>query len=87
MRLGIVHEVANDENGIEAALQSTLKAVRRCAPNANRVTKALVLNVGQGSMDNLLDQAAVDFANAVNGEEGQEGTLAFVQKRPASWNQ
>ncbi|WP_290522496.1 enoyl-CoA hydratase-related protein [Alcanivorax sp.] len=87
LRLGIVHEVANDETSLEAALANTLKAVRRCAPHANRVTKALVLKVGHEAMDTLLDQAAVDFAAAVNGEEGQEGTMAFVQKRPASWNQ
>lgn len=87
LRLGIVHDVAADEAALEDALASTLKAVRRCAPNANRVTKALVLKVGHEPMDSLLDQAAVDFAAAVNGEEGQEGTLAFVQKRPASWNQ
>lgn len=87
LRLGIVHEVASDEASLEAALSNTLQAVRRCAPNANRVTKALVLKVGHDNMDSLLDQAARDFAAAVNGEEGQEGTLAFVQKRAASWNQ
>ncbi len=87
LHLGIVHEVAPDADGLEAALANTLKAVRRCAPNANRITKALVLKVGHEPMDSLLDQAAQDFAAAVNGEEGQEGTLAFVQKRPASWNQ
>lgn len=86
LRLGIVHEVASDEAGLETALANTLKAVRRCAPNANRVTKQLVLKVGHEPMTSLLDQAAEDFAAAVNGEEGQEGTMAFVQKRPASWN-
>lgn len=86
-RLGIVHDVADNESELEEALENTLNAVRRCAPHANRVTKALVLKVGHEAMDTLLDQAAEDFAAAVNGEEGQEGTLAFVQKRPASWNQ
>lgn len=56
-------------------------------PHANRVTKQLVLDVGHQPMEALLDQAAKDFAAAVNSEEGQEGTMAFVQKRPASWNQ
>ena len=87
LRLGIVHEVAADDAGLAASLAHTLKAVRRCAPNANRVTKALVLKVGHEPMESLLDQAAMDFATAVNSDEGQEGTMAFVQKRPASWNQ
>ncbi|EKF75292.1 enoyl-CoA hydratase [Alcanivorax hongdengensis A-11-3] len=85
-RLGIVHEVV-DSSELDNALAQTLATVRRCAPNANRVTKQLVLKVGHEPMDSLLDQAARDFADAVNGEEGQEGTMAFVQKRPASWNQ
>ena len=85
-RLGIVHEVAADADGLDVLLQDTLKAVRKCAPHANRVTKQLVLNVGHEPMEVLLDQAAKDFAAAVNSEEGQEGTMAFVQKRPASWN-
>lgn len=86
LRLGIVHEVAADEAGLVTSLENTLKAVRRCAPHANRVTKELVLKVGHEPMATLLDQAAMDFATAVNGDEGQEGTMAFVQKRPAAWN-
>ena len=86
-RLGIVHEVAADADSLNALLEDTLKAVRKCAPHANRVTKQLVLNVGHEPMEALLDQAAKDFAAAVNSEEGQEGTMAFVQKRPAKWNQ
>ncbi len=86
-RLGIVHEVAADADSLDALLEDTLKAVRKCAPHANRVTKQLVLNVGHEPMEALLDQAAKDFAAAVNSKEGQEGTMAFVQKRPAKWNQ
>ena len=84
-RLGIVHESLPDEASLEAALQRTLTAVRRCAPEANRQTKKLVLGTGEQPLENLLDAAARDFAKAVNGPEGQEGTLAFVQKRLPQW--
>ena len=84
-RLGIVHEAVADDSALDAALTRTLTAVRRCAPGANRQTKALVLGVGELPLDDLLDQAARDFAGAVTGSEGQEGTLAFVQKRLPSW--
>ena len=53
--------------------------------HASRATKQLVLDVGHVPMDELLDRAADDFAQAVASEEGQEGTLAFVQKRPPAW--
>ncbi|VFT38022.1 enoyl-CoA hydratase/isomerase [Pseudomonas aeruginosa] len=35
----------------------------------------------------LLDDAARQFAEAVGGAEGSEGTLAFVQKRKPVWAQ
>ncbi|MEQ9534525.1 MAG: enoyl-CoA hydratase/isomerase family protein, partial [Marinobacter salarius] len=37
------------------------------------------------SMCGLLDSAAEKFAEAIRSDEGSEGTLAFMQKRPASW--
>lgn len=84
-RLGVVHEVADDDADLAQRLQATLDAIRRCAPHASRLTKQLVLSVDQRSMGDVLDQAARDFANAVLGDEGQEGTLAFVQKRLPRW--
>ena len=85
LRLGIVHTVADSDSDLDAQLRGALDDIRRCAPNANRLTKALVLSVGEVPMDTLLDQAARDFADAVTGEEGQEGTMAFVQKRLPAW--
>ncbi len=83
--LGIVHEVAESTTALDALLAETLEQVRRCAPRANAVTKELMLNVGQVALDELLDGAAHAFSAAVRGDEGTEGTLAFVQKRKARW--
>jgi isohexenylglutaconyl-CoA hydratase len=41
--------------------------------------------VGHEPLNSLLDDAAKQFARAVAGSEGAEGTMAFVQKRPAKW--
>lgn len=84
-RLGVVHEVATDNEDLEQRLDQTLNAIKRCAPQANRLTKQLVLSVEKRAMGDVLDQAARDFANAVLGDEGQEGTMAFVQKRVPKW--
>ena len=43
--------------------------------------------VGHEDLNALLDDAAQSFAKAVLGEEGAEGTLAFVQKRLPRWAQ
>jgi len=86
-RLGIVHEVFHDDSELMALLEDTLKNVRRCAPNANAVTKDLMLKVGHMELDALLDLAARKFSEAVRGPEGAEGTAAFIEKRLPKWAQ
>lgn len=83
--LGLVHFVEPDAQALQARLEQQLAQVLRCAPGANAATKALLLASVEQPRGPLLDQAASDFANAVMGEEGVEGTLAFVQKRPPAW--
>ncbi|KAF0865550.1 enoyl-CoA hydratase/isomerase family protein [Pseudomonas sp. LD120] len=84
-RLGLVHYVEPDAQALQARLEQQLTQVLRCAPGANAATKALLLASVEQPRGPLLDQAAFDFANAVMGEEGVEGTLAFVQKRQPAW--
>jgi isohexenylglutaconyl-CoA hydratase len=64
-----------------------LKKLRRCAPDANAKTKELILQVGNVEHEALLDKAADMFAAALNSEEGQEGTRAFMEKRKPAWAQ
>lgn len=85
-QLGLVHEVCDSTDDMDALLAKTLKQIRRCAPGANAGTKALMLRVGTAPMDELLDRAAVEFAAAVRGKEGVEGMTAFIEKRQPSWN-
>lgn len=85
LRLGIVHEVHDEIEQLNEALATVLKQVKRCAPQANRITKKLILSVGTEPLDELLEGAAKSFSAAVQGPEGQEGTMAFIQKRSPSW--
>lgn len=84
-RLGLVHQLCNDDAAIDAAVAEALDRVRHCAPKATANTKALLHRVGKEPMHSLLDDAAGQFAAAVRGSEGAEGTMAFVQKRPPAW--
>lgn len=84
-RLGIAHQAVADAAALDAALAEVLTQIRKCAPQANRATKALLHRVGHEPLAGLLDDAARQFARAVAGPEGAEGTMAFVQKRPATW--
>lgn len=83
--LGLVHFAEDSAAGIDARLTETLKQLKRCAPIANANTKRLLHLTGQIPLTQVLDEAAVMFSQAVNGAEGTEGTMAFVQKRPAHW--
>ena len=85
-RLGIVHEAVSDAAALAAGVDTVLGQVKRCAPQVNRVTKALLLATRTRELEDLLDEAAGEFARAVTGPEGREGTQAFIEKRPASWN-
>lgn len=84
-RLGLVHFVEQDAQALAERLDEVLQHVLCCAPEANALTKKLLLaSAGQPSAE-LLDEAAQWFSEAVTGEEGIEGTMAFMQKRKPGW--
>ncbi|WP_043971102.1 MULTISPECIES: enoyl-CoA hydratase/isomerase family protein [Acinetobacter] len=83
--LGVVHQVAPDDAELEQQLADTIQQIKRAAPLASRATKALLHRTLNEPLTQLLDNAAEQFARAVAGEEGQEGTMAFIQKRLPNW--
>lgn len=85
LKVGVVHEVVNSEDALNAVLSETIQQIKRAAPQASRVTKALLHRTLNEPLNSLLDDAAQQFANAVGGEEGMEGTMAFIQKRNPNW--
>lgn len=85
LKVGVVHEVVENEKALEVLLIETIQQIKRTAPQASRVTKALLHRTLNEALTPLLDDAAQQFANAVVGEEGIEGTMAFIQKRHPNW--
>ncbi len=85
MRLGIIHEVASDTMILDERLEAVLDQIRRCAPAAIGTTKGLMLAAKQTPLTELLDRGAHEFAAALRGPEGIEGTVAFMQRRRPSW--
>lgn len=85
LRLGVVHDGYADEAELSTKLDAALAQVLNCAPAANAMTKAIILNVARQDMDQVLDDAAAKFAEAVRGPESAEGIGAFVQKRKPNW--
>lgn len=85
VKYGIAHESAADAAELEVRLAATLEQVLMCAPEANRVTKQIILSAGKKDMDAVLDEAAAQFAACVRGPEAPEGISAFIQKKKPSW--
>ncbi len=85
LRLRLVHEVHVEPEALEWALQRVLGDILRCAPGAVAATKGLIAKARLHSPTSLVHEAAETFARAALGPEGQEGSLAFMQKRKANW--
>ncbi len=86
LAFGLIHQVAVNEEDLQRQVSAAIAAALNCAPQATQMTKALLHQVGQVDMSDLLDQAAKDFANSV-AKEGIEGATAFAQKRKPNWHQ
>ena len=85
LRLGLVHESFADEDALQAKLAEVIQKVMHCAPEANAVTKAILLQTGRLEIDQVLDNAAAQFAACARGAEAPEGITAFIQKRSPKW--
>jgi isohexenylglutaconyl-CoA hydratase len=86
-RLGLVHFICEDDDALNNQLANTVSALKRCGSNANRATKQIIQSVGKQPLPELLDKAAKAFSDAIQSQEGIEGTTAFVSKRLPQWAQ
>jgi enoyl-CoA hydratase/carnithine racemase len=76
LRIGLVHEVADD---LDAAVDRVLEELISSGPEAVRAAKELVRERPQG------EETARIAARLRAGEEGQEGLRAFLEKRSSAW--
>lgn len=87
LNLGVIHQLAQNDAELDMQLIETIQQIKRAAPLASRATKALLHRTLNEPLTQLLDDAAQQFAQAVGGAEGQEGTMAFIQKRLPNWTE
>jgi methylglutaconyl-CoA hydratase len=76
LRIGLVHEVAEDLDG---ALERLVGELLGSGPEATRAAKRLIRDRPGG------EEAAHLAARLRTSPEGQEGLRAFLDKRPAAW--
>lgn len=82
---GLVDEVTQDAQDMEAALAGIRAAVLACGPGAVAATKALIHALPGRVPGALREAAAGAFADALLSEEGREGVASFLEKRKPSW--
>jgi len=85
LSIGLADFVTKDAREAEAKEAEIRKAVMRCAPNANAVSKEIIFASQTLLGKEIIDFAAKGFAEAIIGEEGREGIASFLEKRKPRW--
>ena len=76
LRIGVVHEVADD---LDAAVERVVGELLTSGPQAVRAAKELIRERPTG------EETARIAAGLRSGDEGQEGLRAFLEKRTPGW--
>ena len=84
---GLVQRVvdAPDAASWQAQLQQQIGQYALAAPQAVAASKKLMAGDAGQSLDAVLDQAAIAFAQALRGPEASAGLKAFASKQAAPW--
>ena len=84
LRIGLVHEVADNHGDLLTMGTVAVNQVLRCSPQAVVETKRLVRISVREPLGPTLDAASHTFAAALTGD-AREGIRAFVEKRKPAW--
>jgi methylglutaconyl-CoA hydratase len=82
--IGLVHAVT-DEAGLDATVGAVATGLLACGPEAVGAAKRLVDAIWALERDEARRYAVEAIAAARTGAEGQEGILAFLEKRRPAW--
>lgn len=87
LRTGFIEQVVEDQEDLEASVQSLLDEVLTTGPCAVTLAKELTLNFDRWTeSDEALRDWTLDFTSQMRGSnEGQEGLSSFLEKRSANW--
>lgn len=81
---GFVHYVCEPDM-LDRQIDDILKEIRFSAPGAIAAIKDLMFTVDHQSNENTVEYRANLLNQLRESEEGQEGMLSFIEKRPAKW--
>ncbi|MEQ1518547.1 MAG: enoyl-CoA hydratase/isomerase family protein [Usitatibacteraceae bacterium] len=85
-RLGLLHELASDDEAMDDKINDIVTALLGCSPQAIAEGKKLINAVANRPIDaSVVTDTAQRIARIRASAEGKEGVMAFLEKRKASW--
>jgi methylglutaconyl-CoA hydratase len=85
LRVGLVHEVVEGIEALDAAVESAIGDLLAAGPTAARAAKAIVREVRGLPHESTRWHTARRIAQQRISAEGQEGLRAFIEKRDPGW--
>ena len=85
LAIGLIHEVVQDESGLDAAVARVIAEIATASPTGIAATKALFARVREATYADTLDLTAEAIAAQRTSAEGQDGLRAFLEKRQPAW--
>ncbi len=87
LRIGLVHEVVEGAEALDAAVDSAVADLLAAGPTAARAAKAIVREVRGLPHESTRWHTARRIAGQRTSAEGQEGLRAFLEHRKPGWSQ
>ncbi|MDO8902909.1 MAG: enoyl-CoA hydratase-related protein [Phenylobacterium sp.] len=85
-KIGLITKLVEDDAALEAAMTSLSAEMMACGPMAVIESKRIVEHVAYQEIDHgLMEDTAKVIARVRVSEEGQEGVIAFLEKRKPRW--
>jgi len=86
LRLGLVHELVDDPEQLDAKVAELAAAICANGPMAVRACKRLALDLGDRELDEALrDETARRIADIRASQEGRAGVQSFLSKQEPPW--
>lgn len=85
LRIGLVHEVVEGLEALDAAVEAALADILAAGPTAARAAKAIVREVRGLPHESTRWHTARRIATQRTSAEGQEGLRAFLERRRPAW--
>jgi methylglutaconyl-CoA hydratase len=85
LRTGLVHEVVEGMDALDAAVEVALGDILLAGPHAARAAKAIIREVRGLPHESTRWHTARRIAGQRTSPEGQEGLRAFLEKRDPAW--